>query len=80
MPTVLRVGPYRLHFYSNEGDEPPHIHVQRDDDGASFWLDPVELKRNNGFSGPELGIIQRIVEQYENEILQAWHDYFGSSS
>jgi len=25
MPTVLRSGPYRLYFYSNENDEPPHI-------------------------------------------------------
>src|SRR5215208_4346588 len=24
MPTVLRVGPYRLAFYSSNGSEPPH--------------------------------------------------------
>jgi len=27
MPTVLRWGPYRAFFYSNERGEPPHIHV-----------------------------------------------------
>lgn len=27
MPTVLRIGPYRFFFYSNENDEPMHIHV-----------------------------------------------------
>ena len=34
MPTVLRIGPYRFHFYSREGNEPPHIHVQAGEDEA----------------------------------------------
>jgi len=45
MPTVLRIGPYRFHFYSREGTEPPHIHVARDDFEAKFWLQPVGLPR-----------------------------------
>jgi len=36
MPTVLRIGPYRFHFYSREGGEPPHIHVTREDMEAKF--------------------------------------------
>ena len=38
MPTVLRIGPHRFHFYSRENDEPPHIHVTRDDIESKFWL------------------------------------------
>ncbi|MGZ5876149.1 MAG: DUF4160 domain-containing protein [Bradyrhizobium sp.] len=38
MPTVLRWGPYRAFFYSNEGGEPPHIHVRSGDAEAKFWL------------------------------------------
>lgn len=30
MPTVLRVAGYRF-FFSNEGNEPPHIHVEHDE-------------------------------------------------
>ena len=41
MPTVLRSGPYRFYFYSHEPNEPPHIHVDRDDLSAKFWLDPA---------------------------------------
>ena len=41
MPTVLRVGPYRFFFYSGDGGEPPHIHVERDQYVAKVWLDPV---------------------------------------
>ena len=28
MPTVLRWEGYRAFFYSNEGSEPPHLHVR----------------------------------------------------
>jgi hypothetical protein len=43
MPTVLRVGGYRFFFYSADADEPPHIHVAREDNVAKFWLSPVRL-------------------------------------
>jgi hypothetical protein len=49
MPTVLRSGPYRFYFYSHEPNEPPHIHVDRDDLSAKFWLSPVQLAGNFGF-------------------------------
>lgn len=48
MPTVLRIGPFRFHFYSNEKGEPPHIHVDFEDGDAKFWLEPVALARNRG--------------------------------
>jgi hypothetical protein len=46
MPTVLRVGPYRFFFYSNEGQEPPHIHVKAGGDEAKFRRDSIELAAN----------------------------------
>jgi hypothetical protein len=52
MPTVLRVGPYRFFFYSGDGGEPPHIHVEHDDHVAKLWLDPVRLARSGGFKAP----------------------------
>jgi hypothetical protein len=46
MPTVLWIGPYRFFFYSRENQEPPHIHVERDDNVAKYWLEPVALASN----------------------------------
>jgi hypothetical protein len=40
-------------FYSNENDEPVHIHAEKAEDAAKFWLDPVELEYNYGFSSRE---------------------------
>src|SRR5713101_6919560 len=66
MPTVLRSGPYRFYFYSHEPNEPPHVHVDRDDWSAKFWLQPVGLARNFGFSPRELRRLQdRVIEHQE---------------
>ena len=41
MPTVLRISGFRFFFYSLEGSEPPHIHVEHGGSVAKFWLNPV---------------------------------------
>ena len=51
MPTVLRVGPYRFFFYAGDRDEPPHVHIERDDKLAKFWLDPFRLWDRPGLKG-----------------------------
>lgn len=48
MPTVLKIKSFRFHFYSDEGNEPPHIHVDTPEGECKFWLDPVRLARNRG--------------------------------
>ena len=78
MPTVLRSGPYRLFFYGHEPNEPPHVHVDRDDQSAKFWLEPIGLARNLGFSPSELRKIERLVQKHQNELLEAWHGWFGN--
>lgn len=47
MPTVLRSGPYRFFFYAGDRDEPPHVHVERGEAIAKFWLSPVKLQQRN---------------------------------
>ena len=78
MPTILRVGPYRFFFYAGDRDEPLHVHVERDDDIAKFWLDPIRLQKNGGFRRPEIVRIAKILEEHQSEIVEAWHEYFGS--
>lgn len=76
MPTVLRIGPYRFFFYSNENDEPPHIHVRGSDGEAKFWLDPVELAYNYGYRGNELRRIEALVSENHEVLVEAWNEHF----
>ena len=51
-----------MYFHSHEPNEPPHVHVDRDDQSAKFWLIPVALAGNLGFSPVELRKIQRMLK------------------
>jgi Domain of unknown function (DUF4160) len=77
MPTVLRSGPYRFYFFSNEGHEPPHVHVDRDDRSAKYWLDPVELAINHGFAAAELRDLHRLVGRNASDFRDRWNEHFG---
>jgi hypothetical protein len=77
MPTVLRTGPYRLYFDSSDGDEPPHVHVARDEATAKFWLDPVRYDHSVSFKAPELRRIGSIIAKQRAALLKAWYGHFG---
>jgi Domain of unknown function (DUF4160) len=78
MPTVLRINAYRFYFYSHEPNEPAHVHIDRDDSTAKFWLEPVALAKNIGFSAKELRKLQSLVEENKVMLAEAWDEYFGS--
>lgn len=77
MPTVLRIGRFRFYFFSNEREEPPHIHVKAAENQAKFWLNPTQLASNYGFGTGDLKEIERLVEQHESMFLEAWNEHFS---
>ena len=76
MPTIARIGPYRIYIYSHDRGEPPHVHVDRDAWTAKFWLAPVALAHNIGFRAKELREVRRMVTEHAAEWLEVWHDNF----
>jgi len=76
MPTILRKGPYRFFFYATDRDEPLHVHVERDNKIAKFWLDPIRLEYSAGFSRMEIRRIERIVREQQMQLMEAWYAYF----
>ena len=78
MPTVLRIGSARFFFFSNEGREPPHVHVEQAGSVAKFWLDPVSLAAKGRFRGRELRRLEREVVEHQREFLEAWREFFES--
>jgi len=78
MPTILRSGPYRFFFYDEDWGEPEHVHVERDDKVAKFWLNPIMLQSSGGFSRIEIGRIYKIIEEHHTQLKEARNEYFGS--
>jgi hypothetical protein len=76
MPTILRSGPYRFFFYAGDRGEPPHVHVERDNDSAKFWLTPVRLEYSGGFSRAEIRRVEQLVEENRETLLRGWNEYF----
>ena len=76
MPTVLRLGPYRFYFWSHEPNEPPHVHVDRENLSAKFWLQPIRVAINFRYPAHELKTIERLIIEHQQPLLRAWHEYF----
>ncbi len=72
MPVILRVKGYRFWFYEADLDEPPHVHVGKEDREAKFWLDPVGVARAGRFKPVDLGEIERIINDNLGFLLSAW--------
>jgi hypothetical protein len=70
-------GPYWFFFYSFDCNEPVHVHVRHDRQHAKFWLAPVELAWNYGFSPRELNEIRRLIVAHEQAIIEAWYEHCG---
>jgi hypothetical protein len=79
VPVVLRVAGFRLFFYANEGQprEPVHVHVERGDGEAKFWISPdVRVAYNDGMDAKALREALELVEANRERIEQAWHEFF----
>ncbi len=77
MPVVFRRKGYRGWFYEDDLDEPPHVHVGKDGKEAKFWLIPLSIARPGHFRPHELREIERIIIQFQDDILQIWEKEQG---
>ena len=76
MPRIADIpGPYWFFFYSLDCNEPIHVHVRRERKHCKFWLTPVHLARNQGFTSRELNEIRQTVLNCERVIIKAWHEH-----
>jgi hypothetical protein len=80
MPTVLRISGFRFFFYSLEGSEPVHIHVEHGDRVAKFWLNPVRVAESHGFRAHELNRLRALVHEHRLSFVEAWDVHFGGQA
>ncbi len=79
MPTILCIRGWRLHFFSNEGNEPIHIHCTKADMECKFWLDRVNFDISEAFaynlSPGERRIVRKIVLDHFEYIEEQWEAF-----
>ena len=80
MPRVRNIpGPYRFFFYSFDCNEPVHVHVRRERMVCKFWLSPISVATNDGFSAHELNRIRALIVEYQVRIREDWDEHCGNS-
>lgn len=86
MPQILRIGPYSIYFWSNEGDplEPIHVHVSEGRASATatkIWITSTgkTILSNNNSKIPEkiLKRLMRMIEANSSDIIDEWLNRFG---
>lgn len=78
MPTILKIKGYRFFFYVND-HTPPHIHVEKGECTAKFYLEPVELGKSRKFSAVEINSIRILIIENINLFKSKWNEYFNNN-
>ncbi|PYN83135.1 MAG: DUF4160 domain-containing protein [Candidatus Rokuibacteriota bacterium] len=76
MPTLLRIEGFRFFFFSNESQEPPHVHVSKGDGVAKLWLAPIQLTYARGLTPAELRRVRELTRDHAPTFLERWHEVF----
>ncbi len=77
MPTLLIWQGHKFRFYALDVDEPPHIHIVKDDKSLKVWLTSLEVARNKGYNEREVSRLLAVVAERRQEWIGAWNDFFG---
>ena len=77
MPTVLKVSGHRFFFFSLEGQEPPHVHVEQAERYAKIWQAPVGLAHSKGFRSGEINEIMVIARRNTQYFQEKWDEHFA---
>lgn len=71
-------------FYSNEGNEPIHIHAEKGDMECKFWLvvEDVETKEVflSNMTPAAKREIKKIIYQHFDILVDAWNNYFKAKN
>lgn len=81
MPTILFILGWRLFFYSNEGNEPVHIHARKGGAECKFWLNQevydIEEAWSHGLTPALRREVRKIILSNFELIIAEWNRHIG---
>jgi len=81
MPTILQIQGWRLFFYSNERDEPMHVHARKAETECKYWIQPDLYEIEEAWSyklSPNLRReVRKIIFDHFELIVGEWNRSFG---
>ncbi|MFN8440018.1 MAG: DUF4160 domain-containing protein [Caldilineaceae bacterium] len=77
MPKLFEDSGFTFRFYAADLDEPIHVHIEKDDHIAKFWVNPLTCAVDGGFNNRELRRIAQIIASRQQEIIEKWHQMEG---
>jgi hypothetical protein len=79
MPTILYIDGWRFFFYSNERNEPIHIHVQKGDKECKYWLDSSNFEVKEAYTfqmnNKDKRVVKKYIFEYFELIEKEWKDF-----
>lgn len=79
MPTILLVMGWRFFFYSNERNEPIHIHCRKAEKECKYWLDTqnfdIQEAYNYSMNNKDKREVKKIIFEYFEFIEQEWNQF-----
>ena len=76
MPTILMLSGWRFFFYANEMHEPIHIHCQKAEAEAKYWLDVESFEviedHSYNMSPADKRSVRRIIFEHFDYIVAEW--------
>ena len=78
MPTLLFVDGFRFFIYSNENDEPIHVHVEKGDGTGKIWLEPqIIVAYFYNFNSKQQKKILEIIRKNSRILKDKWDEHFA---
>lgn len=78
MPEVFRKEGFVFFFYSNEENEPVHVHVRKAGGFAKFWMEPIELVYSQRMKTQELTRAEALLQENGKLVREKWHEIFNT--
>ena len=75
MPTFLRIRGFRFYAFAEEGNEPPHIHIDKGSGSMKVWLEDLSVVWSRGLKPAEIRAALQLTREHRAALLKAWHEW-----